>query len=137
MGNGVIPLVMVAMVPIIAGTIGQRALVKRSVNSLDYPDYPTKFDEYPVVVPKRAALLLDQLMVALQKAVDNQNRGELGSSRSSYSRSSGPQISAGESQIVSTGDEQTVKMDLQRRGQSKGRVYWRCYFNAVTCFKRK
>ncbi|PNF39350.1 hypothetical protein B7P43_G01509 [Cryptotermes secundus] len=29
------------------------------------------------------------------------------------------------------------KMDLQRRGQEKGRVYWRCYFNAVTCFKRK
>lgn len=37
------------------------------------------------------------------------------------------------------------QMDLQRRGQSgqghsqglganKGRVYWRCYFNAVTCF---
>ncbi|XP_076375150.1 uncharacterized protein LOC117229961 isoform X1 [Megalopta genalis] len=138
MGNGVIPLVMVAMVPIIAGTIGQRALVKRSVNSLDYPDYATKYEEYPVVVPKRAALLLDQLMVALQKAVDNQSKGELGASRSSsYARSPGPHITAGESQIVSTGDEQTVKMDLQRRGQSKGRVYWRCYFNAVTCFKRK
>ncbi|XP_076647501.1 uncharacterized protein LOC143356040 [Halictus rubicundus] len=136
MGNGVIPLVVVAMVPIIAGTIGQRALGKRNANSIDYPDYSTKYDEYPVVVPKRAALLFDQLMVALQKVVDNQNRGELGNGRS-YARSSAPHIPVDESQIISTGDEQTVKMDLQRRGQSKGRVYWRCYFNAVTCFKRK
>lgn len=34
-----------------------------------------------------------------------------------------------------------IKMDLQRRGHTaglgssnKGSVYWRCYFNAVTCF---
>nr|XP_031835452.1 uncharacterized protein LOC116428219 [Nomia melanderi] len=137
MGNGVIPLVVVAMVPIIAGTIGQRALGKRNAPaSLDYPDYSTKYDEYPVVVPKRAALLFDQLMVALQKVVDNQNRGELGGSRT-FTRSSGSHMPAGETQIVPSGDDQTVKMDLQRRGQSKERVYWRCYFNAVTCFKRK
>ncbi|XP_076670922.1 uncharacterized protein LOC143370133 [Andrena cerasifolii] len=137
MGNGVIPLVMVAMVPIIAGTIGQRAVSKRNAApSLDYPDYSTKYDEYPVVVPKRAALLFDQLMVALQKVVDNQGKGELGDSRP-FTRSSGPHLQAdlSNSQIVPSADEQT--MDLQRRGQSKGRVYWRCYFNAVTCFKRK
>ncbi|XP_043252361.1 uncharacterized protein LOC143348172 [Colletes latitarsis] len=137
MGNGVIPLVVVAMVPIIAGTIGQRALNKRNVpTNLDFPDYATKYDDYPVVVPKRAALLLDQLMVALQNVVDNQGRGELSGSRS-FSRSSGPHLPASDSQIVSSADEETVKMDLQRRGQSKGRIYWRCYFNAVTCFKRK
>ncbi|XP_053998921.1 uncharacterized protein LOC128887253 isoform X1 [Hylaeus anthracinus] len=137
MGNGVIPLVVVAMVPIIAGTIGQRALGKRSIQgNLDFPDYATKYDEYPVVVPKRAALLLDRLMVALQKVVDNQDRGELGSVRS-FGRSSGPHLPSSDSQIVPSADEETVKMDLQRRGQSKGRVYWRCYFNAVTCFKRK
>ncbi|XP_003699262.2 uncharacterized protein LOC100875099 isoform X1 [Megachile rotundata] len=132
MGNGLIPLTVVAMVSVVAGTIGQRAFGKRN---LDYPDYSAKYDEYPVVVPKRAALLFDQLMVALQKVVDNQNRENLGSSRS-FSRSS-PRLSADSSQIVSPADEQTVKMDLQRRGQPKGRVYWRCYFNAVTCFKRK
>ncbi|XP_076757762.1 uncharacterized protein LOC143427475 [Xylocopa sonorina] len=137
MGNGVIPLMVVAMVPIIAGTIGQRALGKRSAAaSLDYPDYPGKYDEYPVVVPKRAALLFDQLMVALQKVVDSQARGELGASRT-FTRSSGPRLPPGNSQIVPAPDEQAVKMDLQRRGQAKGRVYWRCYFNAVTCFKRK
>ncbi|CAL7941003.1 unnamed protein product [Xylocopa violacea] len=135
MGNGVIPLMVVAMVPIIAGTIGQRALGKRSATSIDYPDYPSKYDEYPVVVPKRAALLFDQLMVALQKVVDSQARGELGPSRP-FTRSSGP-MTNGNSQIVPAPDEQAVKMDLQRRGQAKGRVYWRCYFNAVTCFKRK
>ncbi|XP_033198007.1 uncharacterized protein LOC117160972 isoform X1 [Bombus vancouverensis nearcticus] len=136
MGNGVIPLMLVAMVPIIGGTIGQRALSKRNApTNLDYPDYSTKYDEYPVVVPKRAALLFDQLMVALQKVVDNQNRGEFGGR--TLPRSSGPHLPVGNSQNIPATDEQTVKMDLQRRGQAKGRVYWRCYFNAVTCFKRK
>ncbi|CAK9828740.1 hypothetical protein ANTRET_LOCUS6207 [Anthophora retusa] len=135
MGNGVIPLMVVVMVPIIAGTIGQRAHSPQ--RNLDYPDYSTKYEEeYPVVVPKRAALLFDQLMVALQKVVDNQGRGEMGGSRA-FARSSGPRLPVGNSQIVPSADEQTVKMDLQRRGQAKGRVYWRCYFNAVTCFKRK
>ncbi|XP_076167443.1 uncharacterized protein LOC143146741 isoform X2 [Ptiloglossa arizonensis] len=134
MGNRVFPLVVVAMVPIIAGGIGQRALGKRNpTTNLDYPDYPAKYDEYPVVVPKRAALLLDQLMVALQKVVDNQGRGELAGNRP-FVRSSGPHLPS-DSQIVPTADEET--MELQRRGQTKGRVYWRCYFNAVTCFKRK
>ncbi|KAK9296460.1 hypothetical protein QLX08_009516 [Tetragonisca angustula] len=134
MGNGVIPLMVVAMVPIIAGTVGQRALNKRNApTNLDYPDYSAKYDEYPVVVPKRAALLFDQLMVALQKVVDNQGRGELGGG--SRTRSSGSHLPSGNSQVIPSADEQT--MDLQRRGQAKGRVYWRCYFNAVTCFKRK
>ncbi|XP_003399426.1 uncharacterized protein LOC126917159 isoform X3 [Bombus affinis] len=134
MGNGVIPLMLVAMVPIIGGTIGQRALSKRNApTNLDYPDYSTKYDEYPVVVPKRAALLFDQLMVALQKVVDNQNRGELGGR--TLPGPSGPHLPVGNSQKIPSTDEQT--MDLQRRGQAKGRVYWRCYFNAVTCFKRK
>ncbi|XP_076290411.1 uncharacterized protein LOC143213928 isoform X2 [Lasioglossum baleicum] len=127
MGNGVIPLVVVAMVPIIAGSIGQRALEKRSTDNIDYADYD------PVVVPKRAALLLDQLMVALQKVVDNQNRGELSNSRS-YAKTS-PHISTDHSQIISSGGEET--MDLQRRGQTKEHTFWRCYFNAVACFKRK
>ncbi|XP_060815263.1 uncharacterized protein LOC132906771 isoform X2 [Bombus pascuorum] len=132
MGNGVIPLMLVAMVPIIGGTIGQRALSKRNApTNLDYPDYSTKYDEYPVVVPKRAALLFDQLMVALQKVVDNQNRGELGGRPPSL----GSHLPMGNSQDIPATDDQT--MDLQRRGQAKGRVYWRCYFNAVTCFKRK
>ncbi|XP_017879988.1 uncharacterized protein LOC108624897 [Ceratina calcarata] len=136
MGNGMIPLILVAMIPVIAGSIGQ--LSKRSAPmNLDYPDYSNKYDEYPVVVPKRAALLFDQLMVALQKVVDNQARGEFGGADRTYERSSTGQLPAVNSQIGPSADEQTLKMDLQRRGQAKGRVYWRCYFNAVTCFKRK
>ncbi|KDR09562.1 uncharacterized protein LOC110838631 isoform X2 [Zootermopsis nevadensis] len=82
----------------------------------DYPDYQAgvRYDEYPVVVPKRTALLLDKIMVALQKAVED---------------------GKGDRNFASNVAEN--KMDLQRRGQQKGRVYWRCYFNAVTCFKRK
>nr|BAO00935.1 allatostatin-cc [Nilaparvata lugens] len=68
-----------------------------------------------VVVPKRAALLLDRIMVALQKAVDEEN---------TIPHPPTP---------LRTPVEET--MDLQRRGNQKnGRVYWRCYFNAVTCF---
>ncbi|XP_012251343.1 uncharacterized protein LOC105683379 [Athalia rosae] len=123
---------------VMQSTAKGHALAKRSAagsgpGAFDYPDYPAvKYDEYPVVVPKRAALLLDRLMVALQKAVDDQSVGNSGSR--TMARSSPQQIV--NSQIVpATSDEQT--MDLQRRGQAKGRVYWRCYFNAVTCFKRK
>ncbi|PBC32497.1 hypothetical protein APICC_09259 [Apis cerana cerana] len=134
MGKVVIPWLMVAIVPMIVATIEQRALGKRNVPAnFDYPDYSTKYDEYPVVVPKRAALLFDRLMVALQKVVDNQNK-ELDGSRP-FARS--PHLSIENSQIIPSTDDQTMKMDLQRRGQAKGRVYWRCYFNAVTCFKRK
>uniref|UniRef100_A0A1B6LKC5 Allatostatin CC n=1 Tax=Graphocephala atropunctata TaxID=36148 RepID=A0A1B6LKC5_9HEMI len=83
-------------------------LMKKSAAAIsaDYPDYQVgvKYDEYPVVVPKRAAVLLDRIMVALQKAVDEDTLGPR-------------------------------KMDLERRGRKEGgRVYWRCYFNAVTCF---
>ncbi|XP_069683387.1 uncharacterized protein AstCC isoform X2 [Periplaneta americana] len=83
------------------------------------PDYPddgqgVHYDEYPVVVPKRTALLLDRIMVALQKAVEDEKGAR-----------------AFPDQLADS------KMDLQRRGQQKGRVYWRCYFNAVTCFRRR
>lgn len=137
MGISFIPLIVVAMVPIITGNFGQRVIGKRSpaannIANVDYPDYSAKYDDYPVVVPKRAALLLDQLMVALQKVVDNQGKGVIGS-RGISSKSSAPRFIAN-SEIPGT-DDQT--MDLQRRGQAKGQVYWRCYFNAVTCFKRK
>ncbi|XP_073971019.1 allatostatin double C isoform X1 [Rhodnius prolixus] len=79
----------------------------------DYQQVGVSYDEYPVVVPKRAALLLDRIMVALQKAVDEENS------------------------VKSTKNRIPIEetMDLQRRGQQKGgRIYWRCYFNAVTCF---
>lgn len=136
MGISFIPLIVVAMVPIITGNFGQRVVGKRSsdIANVDYSDYSqsAKYDDYPVIVPKRAALLFDQLMVALQKVVDNQDKGVIGSR--GISKSSAPRFIA-KSEIPRT-DDQT--MDLQRRGQAKGQVaYWRCYFNAVTCFKRK
>ena len=50
MGKVVIPWLMVAIiVPMIVATIEQRALDKRNVPAnFDYPDYSTKYDEYPV-----------------------------------------------------------------------------------------
>lgn len=57
-----------------------------------------------VIVPKRAALLFDQLMVALQKVVDNQDKGVIGSR--GISKSSAPRFIA-KSEIPRT-DDQTV-----------------------------
>lgn len=49
MGKVVIPWLMVAIVPMIAAAVEQRALGKRNAPAnLDYPDYSTKYDEYPV-----------------------------------------------------------------------------------------
>ncbi|XP_060873019.1 uncharacterized protein LOC132946918 [Metopolophium dirhodum] len=82
-----------------------------------------EFDEYPVIVPKRTALLLDRLMVALQKAVDGNNSGNM---KGYYPERSIP---------ISGAPRPSPGMELQRRNQQKGRLYWRCYFNAVSCFK--
>ncbi|XP_026676601.1 uncharacterized protein LOC103505475 [Diaphorina citri] len=51
-------------------------LIKKSEESPEPASTETEgvnFDEYPIIVPKRAALLLDRIMVALQKAVDEDN----------------------------------------------------------------
>ncbi|XP_011500872.1 PREDICTED: uncharacterized protein LOC105364591 [Ceratosolen solmsi marchali] len=117
-------LVALTVLGVPAGT-GARAIEE----ALDeYPDY-----EYQRTTSKRAALLLDRLLVALQKAVEN-NELEKGGSKP-FVRSL-PEISEmPDSPRMHLSDEKI--MDLQRRGQAKGRIYWRCYFNAVTCFKRK
>ncbi|XP_044730404.1 uncharacterized protein LOC123293597 [Chrysoperla carnea] len=108
--------------------------------AMEYPDYQTgvQYDEYPMVVPKRAALLLDRMMVAIQKAMEDEKSA---------------QRSSGGNRWVSSDDSNSNpwnatkstehQMELQRRGHEsssvdgqhhKGRTYWRCYFNAVTCF---
>ena len=67
------------------------------------------------VVPKRAALLFDQLMVALQKVVDNQGKGSVGSKTSVGSKDligstgiSKPPAHHFNSKIVPMVDDQTV-----------------------------
>ncbi|XP_059613746.1 uncharacterized protein LOC132259932 isoform X2 [Phlebotomus argentipes] len=37
----------------------------------NYDNFHITYDEYPMIVPKRAALLLDRLMVALHHAMEN------------------------------------------------------------------
>ncbi|CAD1479368.1 unnamed protein product, partial [Heterotrigona itama] len=46
-------------------------------------------------------------MVALQKVVDNQGRGELGGGSRTFTRSSGSHLPAGNSQVIPSADEQT------------------------------
>ncbi|XP_014231759.1 uncharacterized protein LOC106655734 [Trichogramma pretiosum] len=115
----------------IHGLLGM-ALNDDSMDPLDV-QLETYSNEEPRVLPKRAALLLDKLLVALQKAVDKDEIGKEGSK--SYARMQSDFPDFPESQKFLLADDKT--MDLQRRGQAKGRVYWRCYFNAVTCFKKK
>ncbi|XP_055638081.1 uncharacterized protein LOC129776451 [Toxorhynchites rutilus septentrionalis] len=152
--------------------------------SLEYPPVPqVQYDDYPMVVPKRAAMLLDRLMVALHHALEK-GEGEDGGGRpinkvyrdtkyggrpvtngmvkqqqppqqqqqpskteqlmkSYYAEAEGEDSE--EANVIPDGlDELEGRrelldemMDIQTRGTEdktkKGR-YWKCYFNAVSCF---
>ncbi|KAG5676515.1 hypothetical protein PVAND_006344 [Polypedilum vanderplanki] len=154
----------------------------------DSSSYKVNYDVYPIVFPKRAAMLLDRLMVALHHALEDDDpkqlqkinemyrHGQFSSSSSNTPHKSNFQPKyykgktdsdayygyklvngqADESEDIEgksmelglrSGDyendftQSDEAMDLQRRGHStgldggnQGRVYWRCYFNAVTCF---
>ncbi|XP_043512993.1 uncharacterized protein LOC122530253 [Frieseomelitta varia] len=132
MSNTVI-LLMVTMVPVIAGTDEQNALWKRSVPTNSYLDHLANFNDYPVLVSKRAALLLDQLMIALQDALNNQPRRELQKGNRISMRSSTPHLPAENLSFLPLAQAQT--MDL--RQQKQGHLYWRCFLNIVTCYKKK
>ncbi|XP_059473466.1 uncharacterized protein LOC132195464 [Neocloeon triangulifer] len=83
----------------------------RPATEFDYEDQSLLPDQNYFAVPKRTAMVLDKMMIALQRALDDET--------------------------LNTSAAQPEQMDLQRRNQQKGRVYLRCYFNAVTCFRRK
>ncbi|XP_018570793.1 uncharacterized protein LOC108910605 [Anoplophora glabripennis] len=103
----------------------------------DYPDYQlgVKYDEYPMIVPKkRTALLVNRLMVALKEAMQDEERQEALKNNDNLDR-----LSPRSNKNYALSPDEIRSMDLQRRGhgnigQQKGRIYWRCYFNAVTCF---
>ncbi|XP_058059824.1 uncharacterized protein LOC131210572 [Anopheles bellator] len=139
------------------------------------------YDDYPMVVPKRAAMLLDRLMVALHHALEKGD-GEDGGGRPinkvyrdgrytgkptfSLAPAKIPPSASKTEQLMKSyyaeadadadaedrvanvipdeiDDIETRKelldemMDIQTRGTEdktkKGR-YWKCYFNAVSCF---
>ncbi|KAH8319041.1 hypothetical protein KR067_005768 [Drosophila pandora] len=157
-------------------------------------DSGLSYDEYPMVVPKRAALLLDRLMVALHHALEQERAGhrigDFYADKSNLNEKFGEpqnglvQQQAGEDGMY-TEDDPSVLVDydfkdvnqinratgetlmaksFQRRagaelagedrsgtsslsggsstgarrlhpsGSGGGRMYWRCYFNAVSCF---
>ncbi|XP_075978014.1 allatostatin double C [Anticarsia gemmatalis] len=89
---------------------------------------PMYNDDYPEIVhEKRAALVLDRLLVALQKALHEESPQHYRRLESDEPRTAPLRSAEEEINDVSV---------LQRRGQtgnSRGRVL-RCYFNAVTCF---
>ncbi|CRK94330.1 CLUMA_CG007845, isoform A [Clunio marinus] len=136
-----------------------------------------------LVYPKRAAMLLDRIMVALHHALEDEDTKEIKKINDLYRNGQlplpqpnnpnlTPKYYKGKSESDAyygyklingqTDDSEDMggrstefglrsadydqesggdnTMDLQRRGHSAGlgtnksRVYWRCYFNAVTCF---
>ncbi|CAG9786695.1 unnamed protein product [Diatraea saccharalis] len=120
---------------------------------------PNTYEDYPITVPqKRAALVLDRLLIALQKALHD-------NPPPSYEQvdSDGPRtaplrvandllqndaIDDSNREVWLEPEDLSVEplrlrhedlTGLQRRGQSggapgvRGRVL-RCYFNAITCF---
>ncbi|KAF3426219.1 hypothetical protein E2986_11792 [Frieseomelitta varia] len=97
--------------------------------------YDTKIIK-KVLVSKRAALLLDQLMVALQDALSNQPRRELQKGNKMSIRLSTPYLPAENLSVLPLAEAQTVQMDLRRQKQGH-RLYWRCFLNIVTCYKKK
>uniref|UniRef100_A0A6M2DWF2 Putative conserved secreted protein n=1 Tax=Xenopsylla cheopis TaxID=163159 RepID=A0A6M2DWF2_XENCH len=94
----------------------------------NYQNGAASFNEYPIVVPKRAALLLDRLLVALQSAMDEEQAADIRNRMLQFDKPNS---------ILNDAEEKIAVAGLQRRGSrtapSKGR-YWKCYFNAVTCF---
>jgi len=105
--------------------------------------------------PKRSALMLDKLMFALEKAVNERREHEQSSSSAQQMDKA---ASSGSPSVVVPGQgsrhplgkgppQQTITTTPQnqagyygtgfggiKRGNSHGKVYWRCYFNAVSCF---
>ncbi|XP_055858471.1 uncharacterized protein LOC129920942 isoform X2 [Episyrphus balteatus] len=127
------------------------------------------YDEYPLIVPKRAALLLDRLMVALHHALEeerNVNRriseiygrdrtpsfllkgGSLADfdpteNDNMYSDEEEPDYDLRNLRDLKSPNRGSGETSFQRRtpheedtgsGRTNGRMYWRCYFNAVSCF---
>ncbi|XP_011165547.1 uncharacterized protein LOC105199922 [Solenopsis invicta] len=136
MGISFVSLVVVTMVLIITGSfgcaVGKRSTTGDDIVNVDYPDYLPKHND--PVMPKRAALLLDQFLLALQKAVDH-GPSSVGSTSYKQVVSKPPthRFLAANSEIFPIADDQM--MDLKRRGHKSDP--WLCYFNALACYKKK
>src|SRR5207237_291658 len=98
---------------------------------------------------KRSTMLLNKLMSALQKAMEKDVAARHAALALLSRPVSGEIITSEEDQEDDKGDNelplkeslaavampsvaQAYQLDLQRRGE--GKQYWRCYFNAVSCF---
>merc|ERR1712242_245661 len=107
--------------------------------------------------PKRSALMLDKLMFALEKAVNERREHDQSSSSAKQMDKTGSAASGSPAAVVpgqgsrhplgKGPPQQTITTTPQnqagyygagfggiKRGNSHGKVYWRCYFNAVSCF---
>merc|ERR1711976_1072340 len=77
---------------------------------------PTIIQGQDIANSKRTTLLLDKLMYALQNTMDGNPNNHAKLLATLNTEALGKQLDA---------------MGLERRGNTHGKVYWRCYFNAV------
>lgn len=90
---------------------------------------------------KRSTMLLNKLMNALQKATEKE---ESASREASTMARSFVQLTPDSSQDDASSDRipsvvlpsiaQAYQVDLRRRAEGDRKMFWRCYFNAVSCF---
>jgi hypothetical protein len=86
-------------------------------------------------------MLLNKLMNALQKATEKE---ESASREASTMARSFVQLTPDSSQDDASSDRipsvvlpsiaQAYQVDLRRRAEGDRKMFWRCYFNAVSCF---
>ncbi|XP_034940839.1 uncharacterized protein AstCC [Chelonus insularis] len=108
-------------------------MVRSNEEDYNYFDYEEKDSDYPKV-PTKPVNLFNKLIQVLQKvAKEERMTNDLQGEREFILEN--PQVEKISKKISSRSSSPTAK--LQRRGHVNGSVYWRCYFNAVTCFKRK
>ncbi|KAI1301570.1 hypothetical protein HDE_02711 [Halotydeus destructor] len=79
---------------------------------------------------KRSTMLLNKLMHALQKAIDAESGLPVPGAEMSIEGQNGVTIMGPEAVAAMA---ITSPKDLQRRA-GEGKMFWRCYFNAVSCF---
>ncbi|CAH2096260.1 unnamed protein product [Euphydryas editha] len=95
-------------------------------NRNDLTDNRNDLTEKIYIPQKRAALVLDRLLIALQKALHEESLNQRLDSISEGPRTAPLRFASYDINDM-TG--------LQRRGQGSGRGrVLRCYFNAITCF---
>ncbi|XP_059084438.1 uncharacterized protein LOC131881565 isoform X2 [Tigriopus californicus] len=79
-------------------------------------------------------VLLDRIMFALQKVMSEKEKEVQATQAKLGLRTPLPEGASAHPSNKQDLFKEESSSGLERRGNSHGKVYWRCYFNAVSCF---